>query len=92
MNSTTESASENVERLSWSEICKRFPRRVGRPRRDGLVNDTDFAFGTAVVVAHHPHRKTVSPAVKAAFERYHEVGCFWTGEIGSRVSRFTPRA
>lgn len=52
------------------------------------VNETDFEFGTAVVVAHHERRKDASPDVKLAFETYDEVGTFFTGKIRGPIPRF----
>lgn len=52
------------------------------------VNETDFEFGSAVVIAHHEHRKDTSPDVKIAFRSHADVGCFWTGKIRGPVPRF----
>lgn len=76
------------ERLTWDEICRRFPDEWVVLVETDWVNDTDFTFGTAVVVAHHKRRKQASPDIKAAFLCHDEVGCFWTGEISGPVPRF----
>jgi hypothetical protein len=54
------------------------------------VNDTDFEFGSAIVIAHHKHRRDATPDVKAARARDVAVGCFWTGEIRGPFPRFIP--
>jgi hypothetical protein len=69
------------ERLTWSEICQRYPDEWVVLVETEWLNDTDFEFGTALVLAHHRTRKAVSPSVKAAFQHHAEVGKFWTGEI-----------
>jgi hypothetical protein len=69
------------ERLTWNEICVRFPDEwvvlVDLERED----ETDLGFHAAVVIAHHDSRKAASPDVKAALERYAEAGSFFTGRL-----------
>jgi hypothetical protein len=55
---------------------------------DDHVRCARIADSTAVVFAHHKTRKGASPAVKAAFERYTEVGKFWTGGHVAPARRF----
>jgi hypothetical protein len=45
------------------------------------INDTDFEFATAIVLGQFKSRKAASPHIKAAFQRYAEVGSYWTGAI-----------
>jgi hypothetical protein len=80
--------SENAERLSWEEICKRFPDEWVVLVDVDWENDTDFTFGGAMVIGHHKRRKDASPDVKAAFEHHDEVGTFWTGKIRGPIPRF----
>ncbi len=80
-SSSARTISEHLERLTWVEICERFPDQWVVLVDTAWANETDFELGTAVVVAHDPHRRVVSPDVKAAFESHDEVGCFWTGTI-----------
>ena len=86
-SSSARTVTENFERLTWGEIRQRFPDERVVLVETEWANETDFEFGTAVVVAHDQSRKIASPYVKAAFERYDEVGCFWTGEIRGPVPR-----
>lgn len=88
-------ATTNVhERLTWDEICQRYPDEwvvlVGIERADASdeADDAAIEFCTAVVIAHHKTRKEASPSVKAAFQRYEEVGKFWTGALKAPISRF----
>lgn len=69
------------EPLTWIEICERFPDEWVVLVETSWVNEQDFEFGKARVLAHHKRRKDASPAVKAAFRDHDEVGCFWTGAI-----------
>lgn len=81
-------ATDSLEPLTWEEICKRFPDEWVVLVDIGWVNDTDFDFTTAAVIAHHKHRRDASPDVKAARTRNAEAGCFWTGEMRAPVPRF----
>ena len=87
MNATNAQVTETSERLSWSEICKRFPDEWVVLVDTDWANDTDFEFGGATVIGHHKRRKDASPDVKAAFVDHVEVGCFWTGKIRGPVPR-----
>jgi hypothetical protein len=62
-------ATRARERLTWNEICRRYPDEWVVLVETEWVNDTDFEFRSAVVVAHHNSRKAVSPEIKAAFGR-----------------------
>jgi hypothetical protein len=68
------------ERFSWDEICRRYPDEWVVMTEIEWVNDTDFEFDTALVLAHHKTRNEASRSVKAAFTRYRVVGSFFTGE------------
>jgi hypothetical protein len=85
---TAHAATDDPERLTWEEICKRFPDEWVVLTDIDWVNDTDFEFGTAAVIARHKRRRDASPDVKAARARNVEVGCFWTGEIRGPIPRF----
>lgn len=74
-------AYQRGERLTWAEIRRRFPDEWVVLVETEWRNDRDFAFRLARVVGHRKHRKEASADVKAAFERYDDVGCFWTGAI-----------
>jgi hypothetical protein len=87
-NPSTSTGMATHERLTWDEICQRYPEEWVVMTEIAWVNDTDFEFGTALVLAHHKTRKEASPSVKAAFRQYDEVGSFWTGKIEGPVPRF----
>jgi hypothetical protein len=90
MHSTASpAASDSFERLRWDVICERFPDRWVVLAEIDWLNDTDFEFGTAAVIAHHGRRKDASPDVVAARARNLEVGCFWTGDVRSPIPRLT---
>ena len=77
-------------RLSWAEICDRYPNQWVVIADADWLNDTDFDFATAEVIATHHRRKDASPDIKTGRARNREVGCFWTGEIRGPVPRFIP--
>jgi len=89
MNATKAMAiSHDVERLTWDEICRRFPDEWVVLVDADWTNDRDFKFGIALVVGHRKVRKEASIDVKAAFLHYKSVGCFWTGKIRGPLPRF----
>ena len=77
-----------TQRLTWIEICERYPDEWVVLVDTEWVNDRDFDFGSTIVFAHHKRRKDASPDVKAAFEHYDSVGTFWTGKIRGPIPRF----
>jgi len=78
----TSQAAAPVEHLTWNEICARYPNRWVALADVAWVNDTDFEFAGAEVIATFADRKAATPTMKAlhAADR-NSVGCFWTGEI-----------
>ena len=74
-------------RLTWNEICERYPDEWVVLADADWVNDWDFEFGTAVVAGHRKQRAETSAELSDARERFRDAGCFWTGEIrGLRAS------
>lgn len=80
----------SADRLTWAEICRRFPDRWVVVADTDWVNDTDFDFRSAEVIACHRRRKDASPDVKAVLAQGRPAGCFWTGQIRGPVPRFIP--
>ena len=88
MESTaTTQQTKSAERLTWAEICARFPDEWVVMVETDWVNETDFEFGSTNVLGHFKGRKEASPHIKAAFEQYTEVGCFWTGRLRGPIPR-----
>ena len=83
-------AIDSSERLSWEEICKRFPDAWVVIAGADWTNETDFEFATAEVLGHHARRRDASPGVKAARAAGREVGCFWTGALRGPIPRLAP--
>ena len=81
-------AAENAERLTWDQICSRFPDEWVVLVESDWANDQRVELGTAVVIGHYKRRKEASPHIKAAFESYRQIGCFWTGALRGPVPRF----
>lgn len=75
------------ERLPWDEICRRYPDTwvvaVDSQRIDENddADDVTIEFCTAVVIAHHKHRKALSPFIKAEQHRHDELGAYFTGRL-----------
>lgn len=76
------------ERLTWKQIRDLYPDEWVVLVDTKWVNDTDFEFGTTIVLGHFKSRKEASPHIKVAFERYESVGSFWTGKIRGPIPRF----
>ena len=60
---------ETAERLAWDEICRRYPNCWVVLANIDHVNDTDFDFRGAEVVATFERRKDASPTMKALLAR-----------------------
>lgn len=88
--SEAEALRRTVERLKWDEICHRYPDRWVVLVNIDWVNDTDFDFRGAEIVAMFGQRKDASPTMKALIASDREAGCFWTGEIRGPLPRFIP--
>jgi hypothetical protein len=69
------------ERLTWDEMCRRYPDEWVVIAEIDWVDEGCFEFSTALVVAHRKTRKEASPDVKQADKRYQEVGAFFTGRL-----------
>jgi hypothetical protein len=87
LEAATESGS--ADRLSWSEVCARFPNEWVVVTNIDRANDTDLEFRAASVVGHFKRRKEASPRIKSALAHHDEVGCYWTGEIRGPIPRFS---
>lgn len=79
---------QNSERLTWKQICERYPDEWVVMVETEWVNDTDFEFGTTLVLGHFKSRKEASPFIKASFQQYNRIGSFWTGELRGPIPRF----
>ncbi len=80
--STTEArtAAEPEVRLTWDEICARYPDEWV-VMTEIEENDDRFEIDGGLVLGHFKSRKEASPFIKAAFARYEEIGSFWTGKL-----------
>ncbi len=71
-----------AERLTWTEICERYPDRWVALADVAYLNRTDFAFTSAEVVATFAERKAATPTMKALHAANRgSVGCFFTGKL-----------
>jgi hypothetical protein len=77
-----------VERLTWSQICARFPDEWVVLVDADWVDDHNFQFGTAMVFAHRKDRRKATADLGAACSEYQNVGCFFTGRIRGPMPRF----
>ncbi len=80
--------AEPEERLSWKEICARYPDEwvmVAEIRPD---DDQCVDFHSALVLGHHPRRKEAHRSMRDVLARYGSCGCFFTGKIRALPPRF----
>jgi hypothetical protein len=78
------------ERLTWKQICERYPDEWAVLAEMDWDDDDyiDSESGTSIVLGHFKSRKEASPFIKAAFQHYNDIGSFWTGELRGPTSRF----
>ena len=88
MNTNEARADQAAERLTWKQVCELFPEQWVVIADADRVNDTDFEFGTAVVLGHFKRCKDASTHIKVAFKNIDEVDCYWTGKIRGPIPRF----
>ncbi len=76
------------ERLTWSEICRRFPDQWVVLVDADWADDHNFEFGSAHVFAHRESRGQATKDMGEACRSFENVGCFFTGRILGPISRF----
>lgn len=76
------------ERLTWSEICRRFPDQWVVLVGADWADDHNFEFGSAHVFAHHESRGQATKDMGEACRSFENVGCFFTGRIRGPIPRF----
>jgi len=81
-------AAENTERLTWDQICSRFPDEWVVLVETDWTHERGIENSTAIVIGHYKRRKEASSHIKAAFETYSQIGCLWTGALRGPVPRF----
>lgn len=84
MSTTNAAVAEPQERLSWKEICARFPDEwvvVADAAPDDDDESADVDFDSALLLAHHPRRKEAYGRLAAHLAAHGSVGCFFTGKI-----------
>jgi len=82
-------AEEAAPRITWKEMCDRFPERWVVIADASRTNASDFEFETGVVLGHFKRRKDALPQIKASFAHHGEIGCYWTGKVRGPIPRFT---
>jgi hypothetical protein len=86
--SANEAREAARERVTWTQMCERFPDEWVVIADAIREHETDHEFETAVVLGHFKRRKDASPHIKLAFEEYAQIGCYWTGRIRGPVPRY----
>ena len=92
MGTTNAAAAAPHERLSWTEICARYPDEwVMVTEIEPDEEDEDHVgidFDSALVLGHHPLRKEAYRITKHLAATHPSGGCFFTGKIGPLPPRF----
>jgi hypothetical protein len=89
---TNEASSSMVsdERVSWSEICARFPDEWVVFVDADWVDDHNRDFGTAKIFAHCQKRRDATREMGAACRAFANVAVFFTGRIRGPIPRWIP--
>ncbi len=77
------------QRLSWAEICVRFPDEWVVLVDADWADDHNFEFNTAKVFAHRKQCREATSDLGVACGEFQNVGCFFTGRIRGPVPRFS---
>lgn len=73
------------EPLTWEQICKRYPDQWVCLVEFERIDPGRFAFRTARVVSHDPHRRTAVERSRPWWRGYEEVGQHFTGRTEARL-------
>lgn len=84
--------AEPHERLSWMEICARYPDEWVMVTDIQPDDDESVEFDSALVLGHHPLRKEAHASMRDVLARYGSCGCFFTGKIRALPPRFPSRS
>ncbi len=88
MNVAEKLSPQISEPMTWADICEQYPDQwvclveIDRPRRN------DIAFRTARVIGHGATRRDPWQQARLWWDRYKEIGHFFTGRIVAPVPRF----
>jgi hypothetical protein len=90
MMEARETAVPDVERLTWKEICERYPDEWV------VLVDTDwqdldnFEFDRAVVLCHAKGRSEIYRHAKPLLTEVMDAGIFFTGRVSAPAARTNP--
>ena len=70
-----------AERLSWDEICARYPGEWVCLVEADWIDEDHIEFGTAVVAGHGPNRRDPLDQTRHLLSRYNEMVHEFTGPI-----------
>ena len=73
------------EPLTWEQICERYPDQWVCLVEFDRIDPGRFAFRTARVVGHDPHRRTAVEQSRPWWRAYEEVGQHFTGRTEARL-------
>jgi len=85
MTGTAHSAPTISEPLTWEQICRRYPEQWVCLVEFDRIDPGRFAFRTARVVGHAPHRRTAVEQSRPWWRTYEEVGQHFTGRPETRL-------
>ena len=77
---------EPSEPMTWKQICELYPDEWVSLVEIDSVNDRDFEFRSARVIAHGKSRKEPILHIRAVWARYREIGHFYTGRIPATLN------
>ncbi len=81
-----QATSVRPERLTWNEICRRFPDAWAVLADADWANETDFDFASAEVLGHHARRRDALAGREGGARRQARGGLLLDGR-GARTER-----
>ena len=72
------------ERLTWQEICRRYPNEWVALAEVDWLDDVSLEFRSAIVAGHGPRRTDPLDQTRSSRSRYPSMAHYFTGAVGPR--------
>ena len=80
-------AAPEFQRMTWDEICARYPDEYVMLTEIDRIEEGQFAFRSALVLAHARTSKEVCQLTKPIAERFVHFACYYTGRAKAPFPR-----
>jgi hypothetical protein len=88
MNTAANIAPQISEPLTWEEICAKYPDQWVCLVEIDEIEEQNFEFRTARVIGHGKTPREPLDQARPLFDRYEEIGHYFTGRITAPIPRF----